>query len=115
MSDFPPGHMAFQARKFCIQNCFPEGNSTVAASANAKPVLRAALCNSSGATKVMSDARLPRDWYGDGDTNEIAACGSCKTVVKAAPGREFRFSVRNTDEISTYSNSNAAYVKSTGP
>lgn len=53
--------VAGQTLKFCTQNLFPEGSSTVVESAAAKPTFAAAWHSVSGATNVMAEARLPSD------------------------------------------------------
>jgi hypothetical protein len=47
--------------KFCTQNLFPEGSSSIFEPANVNPTCSAAWRSFSGATSVMASARLPSD------------------------------------------------------
>ena len=60
--------IASHTLKCSTQNLFPEGSSMVAESAAVKPTSSAAWQRVSGATRLMADAKVPRDLYGDGDT-----------------------------------------------
>ena len=54
-------NVASHALKFCTENFFPDSSSMVAESTIAKPAFTAAWQRTSGDTRVMTDARVPKD------------------------------------------------------